>query len=186
MTRQVLHAVERLCKQGQSSATCRLSASALRPQAVAAIRVSGVDTSLSSGLFALGGTIVGGAATVASQRLTARNAERALRHAEMRAMFRDFLSAAKGPERMVERKLTGSEIPWEEMGDLTDLMWLAYQQMAAFCPTPVVTAAKAYMDAIYAEFGVDPDAPGNPAGHLMTPARSRLVSEARAAFSDFG
>lgn len=97
-------------------------------------------------------------------------------------MFKDFLSAAKGPERMVERKRRDAEASDAEMGDATAEMWLSFQQMAAFCPASVVDAAKAYMDAIHEELAVDP---GVELGALMTPARSRLTREARAAFADF-
>lgn len=142
-----------------------------------------VDPYISSGLFALGGALVGGASSVASQWLTAHNSERAARRAEMRVMLREFLIAAKGPERMVERKRYGEDISWSEMADLTDRMWLAHQVMEAFCPGALVDAAKTYIEAIYEEF--KSDAPGNMVGQLMNPARERLTLEARRTFSDY-
>ena len=67
-------------------------------------------------------------------------------------MFRAFLATSKGPERLVERKRNGEDIPWSEMADQTSGMWLAFQVMDAFCPRPLVDAAHAYIDTIYVEF----------------------------------
>jgi hypothetical protein len=141
-----------------------------------------VDASVTSGLFALGGALLGAAASVAAQWVTARNAEVATRRAEVRSMFKEFLAAAKPPERLLERKRSGEEVSWERMAETTEQAWLAYQVLAAFCPDPLVQAANAYIDAIYAEW----DAPvtNGEVGEFLGPARTRLTLEARRAFSE--
>ena len=142
-----------------------------------------MDANVSSGLFALAGALVGGASGVAAQWMTARSSERAAQLAEMREMFRAFLATSKGPERLVERKRNGEDIPWSEMADQTSGMWLAFQVMDAFCPRPLVDAAHAYIDTIYVEF--ESNEPAATVGQLMRPARASLASQARHAFSEY-
>lgn len=99
-------------------------------------------------------------------------------------MFRDFLHTAKVSERLVERKRYGEEVTPKQLADSVSRVWLAHQVMDAFCPQTLVQLAEDYIHTFWAEYNLD--APGEVVGQLMTPARQRLIKEARQTFSEYG
>lgn len=130
-----------------------------------------------SGVFALLGTIVGGAVTFLVQwNVTLRN-ELASERTEVRELVRQFLTATKGPERLVENRRSGEAVPWQQMGDQTGVMWLAYQSLQAFSPPQIAIAAEKYVNAIYEEFVIEDL--NIPIGQIMSPARQEFLTTVR-------
>ena len=89
----------------------------------------------------------------------------------------ELLAAAKSVERIVERKFRhGEDIPPPEREAATSAMWLAYEQVAIFCPEGLRRDAWKYADALA---GAAKKTPQERPERLLAQPKDTLLKTAR-------
>jgi hypothetical protein len=103
-----------------------------------------MSADVTAGVFALAGAILGSLGTVAAQWRAGVIERRRLAHettgrvnALAISVFREFLRAAKIVERLAELRDAGQVPSLDEIQTATNGMWLGWQEVSVFCPTPV-------------------------------------------------
>lgn len=64
-------------------------------------------------------------------------------------VFREFLAAGKIVERLAELREADQVPSDDEVRAATDQMWLGWQEVAVFCPTPIYTPSLDFTKALW-------------------------------------
>jgi hypothetical protein len=114
-----------------------------------------MSADVTAGLFALAGATLGSLGTVAAQWWAGVVERRRFAHettgrvnALAISVFRNFLAAAKIVEHLAELREAGQVPSNDEIRADTDQMWLGWQEVSVFCPTPIYAPSLAFTKAL--------------------------------------
>lgn len=133
-----------------------------------------MSADVTAGVFALAGAILGSLGTVAAQWRAGVAERRRLAHettgrvnALAISVFREFLTAAKTVERLAELREAGQVPSDDEIRAATDRMWLGWQEVSVFCPTPIKDPSLHFTKALQQVIWYKPDS-GEVSDYLRT------------------
>ena len=134
-----------------------------------------MSADVTSGVFALAGAMLGSLGTVATVWRAGVRERQKLAHettgrvnALAISVFRGFLAAAKTIEHLAELREAGQVPNDDEIRAATDKMWLGWQEVAVFCPTPIYDPSLVFTKALQQVVWHKPDS-GNVSEYLNKP-----------------
>jgi hypothetical protein len=150
-----------------------------------------MSADVTAGVFALAGAILGSLGTVAAQWRAGVVERRRLAHettgrvnALAISVFREFLAAAKIVERLAELQEAGQVPSHDEIRAATDGMWLGWQEVSVFCPTPIYAPSLDFTKALQQVVWHKPDSAG--VSEYLNKPRGNLFDVAGPIFREQG